>query len=63
MKTMRTALVKLEENVHKIFRYDDYESQKDFATDLRSNGYSVLKIWNGNISDAEVEQWHFLNRK
>lgn len=62
IKVMRTALVRTDINCHKVMRYDDYETQKAFAEDLRGNGYKVLKIWNGNISDAEVEQWHFLNR-
>lgn len=61
-RVIRTALVRIAKNSHKIFRYDDYATQKEFAADLRGNGYKVLKIWNGNKSDAEVEEWHFLNR-
>lgn len=61
-RVMRTALVKVSANVHKILRYDDYASQKEFAEELRGNGYKVLKIWNGNISDDEVSDWHFMNR-
>ena len=61
-KVMRTALVRTGINCHKVIRYDDYKTQKAFAEDLRGNGYKVLKIWNGDKTDAEVEQWHFLNR-
>ena len=31
--------------------------------DLRGNGYSVLKIWNGKMTDSEVDNWELLNRK
>ena len=33
------------------------------AQDLRGNGFKVLKVWNGDASDAEVDEWEFLNRK
>ena len=35
----------------------------EFAENLRGNGYKVLKVWNGDISDNEVSDWHHLNRK
>ena len=63
MAIMRTALVRSEDGNLHVFRYDDYNSQKEFVEDLRGNGYAVLKIWNGDISDAEVDEWEFLNRK
>lgn len=63
MKTMRTALVRGQEGNLHIKRYDDYESQKAFAEDLRGNGYKVLKIWNGNIDDATVDGWELMNRQ
>lgn len=59
---MRTALVRISNNVHRIIREDDWSSQKDFAANLRGNGYRVLKIWNGYISDDEVSDWQWLNR-
>lgn len=59
---IRTALVKVAKNEHKIFRYDDYATQKEFAADLRGNGYRVLKIWNGYKTDEQVAEWHCLNR-
>lgn len=59
----RTALVTISANEHSIIRRDGYKSQADFAYDLRSNGFKVAKIWNGNVSDDEVTRWHFLNRK
>lgn len=62
-QVMRTALVRNESGALTVKRYDDYGSQKEFADDLRGNGYRVLKIWNGDISDAEVSEWDLLNRK
>lgn len=62
-KVMRTALVRNEDGALTIKRYDDYASQKEFAADLRGNGFRVLKIWNGYISDAEVSEWDWLNRQ
>ena len=60
---MRTALVRNASGNLSIKRYDDYATQAEFANDLRANGFKVLKIWNGNKSDAEVQEWEFLNRK
>ena len=62
MKQMRTALVRSEEGNLHVKRYGDYNTQNEFATDLRGNGFRVLKIWNGYISDAEVDDWEYLNR-
>lgn len=61
MKT-RTALVRLNGNLT-IKRYDDYRTNKEFAEDLRANGYRVLKIWAKDVPDSEVYEWEFLNRK
>ena len=60
--TMRTALVR-GTNGLSIKRYDDYKSNTEFAEDLRANGYKVLKVWKGFKSDAEVDEWEFVNRK
>ena len=59
---IRTALVR-GENGLSIKRYDDYKSNEEFAEDLRANGYKVLKIWASYKSDAEVDEWEYLNRK
>lgn len=48
-------------NLH-IERTAMYTSQKDFQADLRGNGYRVLKIWSGNRTDREVDEWEYLNR-
>ena len=61
MKT-RTALVK-GPNGYTVKRYDDYRTNAEFAEDLRGNGYRVLKVWARNVSDAEVNEWHLMNRK
>lgn len=60
---VRTALVRTESKNLKVIRYDDYRSNAEFATDLRGNGYKVLKIWKGYKSDAEVDEWEYFNRK
>ena len=60
---MKTALVRTKENNLKIIRDDYYKTQKEMAEDLRGNGFRVLKIWNGNKTDTEVDDWEFLNRK
>lgn len=61
---IRTALARNSETKNlKIFRADDYRTQSEFAQDLRGNGYKVLKIWNGNKTDSEVDNWELLNRK
>lgn len=59
---IRTALVR-GENGLSVKRYDDYKSNKEFADDLRANGFKVLKIWASYKSDAEVDAWELLNRK
>lgn len=60
----RTALVRNSETKNlKIFRADDYRTQSEFAQDLRGNGFRVLKIWNENKTDSEVDRWELLNRK
>ena len=59
---MRTALVR-GMNGLSIKRYDDYRSNAEFAAELRANGYKVLKVWSGYKTDAEVDEWEYLNRK
>ena len=60
---MRTALYRKPTGNIAIMRCDDYKTIKEFSEDLRGNGYRVLKIWNGNISDSDVMEWEYLNRK
>lgn len=61
MKEM-TALVRLGNGNLKIVR-DEFENQKSFAIDLRANGFKVLKIWSKKVSNEEVGNWEFMNRK
>ena len=60
---MRTALVRTADGNLKVIRDDYYTTQNEMTEDLRGNGFKVLKIWNGNKSDAEVDEWEYLNRK
>ena len=60
----RTALVRDYNKNLKIIRDQDfYKNQKEFADDLRGNGYRVLKIWNANLTDSQCDEWELLNRK
>lgn len=62
MKEM-TALIRTNSGNLRIIHDDWFSNQKDFAEELRGNGYKVLKIWNGNKTAEEVNEWEFLNRK
>lgn len=60
----RTALVRNSTTKNlKIFRSSDYNTQAEMAQDLRGNRFRVLKIWNENKTDSEVDNWELLNRK
>ena len=60
----RTALVRdCNKNLKIIRDKDFYKNQKEFAEDLRGNGYRVLKIWNANLTDSQCDEWELLNRK
>ena len=60
---MKTALARNEAGNLSIIRDDYYSTNAEMAQELRANGFKVLKVWDGNISDREVEEWEFLNRK
>lgn len=60
---MRTALVRKENGNLSIIRDDFYNTNQEFAADLRGNGFKVLKVWAKDVSDSEVDEWEFLNRK
>lgn len=60
---MKTALIRTKENNLKIIRDDFYRTNDEMTKDLRGNGFKVLKVWNGNVSDIDVDNWEFMNRK
>ena len=60
---MKTALVRTPNNTLKIIRDDFYRTNDEMTTDLRGNGFKVLKVWNGDVSDVDVDNWEFMNRK
>jgi len=60
---MKTALIRTKENNLKIIRDDFYRTNDEMAMDLRGNGFKVLKVWNGNKTNSECDEWEFLNRK
>lgn len=45
------------------FHRTDRGTQKEFREELRANGYQVIKMFNGNMSDDFCDEWLFLNRK
>ena len=59
---VRTAIVKMGNGTY-FKRMDGYRSQREMAEDLRGNGYRVAKIFNGDKTDEELEEWLFWNRK
>ena len=60
---MKTALVRTIDGNLKVIRDDYYNTNKEMEEDLRGNGFKILKIWNGNKTDSEVDYWELLNRK
>ena len=60
---MKTALVRTEKNNLKIIRDDFYKTNDEMAIELRGNGFKVLKVWNSDVSDSDVDNWEFINRK
>ena len=60
---MKTALVRTKENNLKIIRDDFYRTNDEMVIDLRGNGFKVLKVWNDDVSDIDVDNWEFKNRK
>lgn len=60
---VRTALVRDPNGNLRTLREEGYGSDREFRGDLRGNGYRVLNIWPGNVSDRDVEDWEFMNRR
>jgi hypothetical protein len=60
---MKTALVRTASGNLKTIRDDYFKRNEDFAAELRGNGFKVLKVWARDVSDAEADEWEFLNRK
>lgn len=60
---MKTALVRTKNGNLKIHRTDEYTTNKELYTDLKGNGYKILKIWDKYKTDKEVDDWELLNRK
>lgn len=61
---MYTALVRNKRSgVYTVRRTNDCNSIKEYAEELRGNGFRVAKIFVGYVSDNEVSEWHYYNRK
>ena len=60
---MMTALVRNANGDLKVKHDEYFTNQKDFADELRANGFKVLKTWRGEKTRAEVEDWEFFNRR
>ena len=57
-----TALVRLDLSHTYVIKRDGYSSKKEFEQDLRGNGYRVLHVWEGDVSESEVDDWLLVNR-
>ena len=60
---MKTALVRTSNKNLKVIRDDYKQTNTEFAEELRGNGFKVLKVWNRNVEDSEIDEWEFINRK
>ena len=58
-----SALIRTASGYLKVIHDDFYSTQKEFAMDLRGNGFKVLKIWKGYKTNSECDEWEFMNRK
>lgn len=56
-----TAITKMNGNFK--FHRTDYGTQKEFREELKANGYQVIKMFNGYMSDEYCDEWLFENRK
>ena len=62
--TKYTALVRSKNNGYSVRHASyDYHSMKELAEELRGNGFKVAKIFVGYVSDVEVSDWQYYNRK
>lgn len=62
--TKYTALVRSRSNAYSVRHASyDYHSMKEYAEELRCNGFKVAKIFVGYVSDSEVSDWQLYNRK
>lgn len=60
---MKTALVRTSNKNLKVIRDDYKQTNAEFVEELRGNGFKVLKVWNRNVEDSEIDEWEFINRK
>ncbi len=44
-------------------RFTDDLNQKEFAEELRANGYKVIKMYKGEVDWNIFAEWEFNNRK
>jgi hypothetical protein len=58
---MLTAFVKIDGATKRIT--DEGITQKEFAAELRGNGFKVIKIYSRNASWEHFTEWEFNNRK
>lgn len=62
-RKIKTALIRKTNGNLKTIRDEYYRTNKDFEMDLRGNGYKVLKVWDANKTDKDIEKWEYYNRK
>ena len=56
------ALYRIGKNQTAFKVFEDYKSQKELATDLRLNGYKVVRMWSHELTMDEASEWEFRHR-
>ena len=59
----RTLVVRDDSGNLQTMRYKDEPGEKEFAKELREQGYNVLYVWDKNASDKEVNMFLMLNKR
>lgn len=63
IKKMKVAFVRENPTCTRRFEDETGISQKEFARELRGNGYKVIKIFNYDANFEDFNKWEYLNRK
>ena len=59
----RTLVVQDDSGNIQTMRYEDKPGEKEFAKELREQGYNVLYVWDKNASDKEVNMFLMMNKR
>ena len=62
-KTEMTVLVRDKNGKISVRRTSNYSSRKELASKLSSSGFHVFNVWQGNVSNEDVQKWIKSQRK